>query len=60
MKILTQPEFEKFLGTALLLAPIVDRAYIAHQLIEGRCALRLTPGGGKSQVPTVVAVLLKG
>jgi hypothetical protein len=26
-------------------------------LIEGRCALRLTPGGGKSQTPTVVAVL---
>jgi hypothetical protein len=57
----TQPlsdvEFRGFLGRALLFAPIVDRAYVAHQVIEGRCALRLTAGGGKTQIPTVVAVL---
>jgi hypothetical protein len=52
-------DFRRFLGTAMLLVPIIDRAYIAHQLIEGRCALRLTPGGGKSKTPTVVAVLPK-
>jgi hypothetical protein len=58
-QILSQEGFIRFLGTALLFVPIVDRAYVAHQLIEGRCALRLTPGGGKSKVPTVVAVLPK-
>ena len=56
-QIISQEEFRRFLGTALLFTPIVDRAYVAHQLIEGRCALRLTAGGGKSQVPAVVAVL---
>ncbi len=50
-------DFERFIGTALLYAPIIDRAYLAHQLIEGECALRLTPGGGKSKAPTVVTVL---
>ncbi len=53
-------EFRRFLGTAMLFVPIVDRAYLAHQLIEGRCALRLTPGGGKSLVPTVIAVMPEG
>jgi hypothetical protein len=59
-QILSPEEFRRFLGNALLFAPIVDRAYVAHQLIEGRCALRLTPGGGKAQVPVVLAVLPKG
>jgi hypothetical protein len=56
-RIISQEAFRRFLGNAILLAPIVDRPYVAHQLIEGRCALRLTQGGGKSQVPVVVAVL---
>jgi hypothetical protein len=56
-QVISQEEFRRFLGTAMLFVPIVDRAYLAHQLIEGRCALRITPGGGKSQVPIVVAVL---
>jgi len=56
-RILSPDDFWRFLGTALLFVPIVDRVYIGHQMIEGRSALRLTPGGGKAQVPTVVAVL---
>ena len=56
-QILSVKRFRQFLGTALLCAPIVDRVYVAHQLIEGRCALRLTPGGGKANIPTVIAVL---
>jgi hypothetical protein len=58
-RIISQEDFRRFLGNAMLLAPIVDRPYVAHQLIEGRCALRLTQGGGKSRVPMVVAVLPK-
>jgi hypothetical protein len=45
------------LAKSLLFSPIVDRAYIAHQLIEGRCALRISAGGQKRLVPTVVAVI---
>jgi hypothetical protein len=56
-RIISREDFRRFLGNAMLLTPIVDRPYVAHQLIEGRCALRLTQGGGKSQVPIVVAVL---
>jgi len=56
-ELLSEGEFRVFLGKAMLCVPIVDRAYLAHQLIEGRCALRLSSGGGKSHVPTVVAVL---
>jgi hypothetical protein len=43
-ELLSESDFRTFIGRALLFAPIVDRAYLAHQLIEGRCALRLTPG----------------
>jgi hypothetical protein len=56
-RLLSETEFHSFLGRALLFAPIVDRTYTAHQLIEGRCALRLTGGGGKSRVPKVISVV---
>jgi hypothetical protein len=56
-RLLSDMEFYSFLGRALLFAPIVDRAYVAHQVIEGRCALRLTGGGGKSRVPKVIALV---
>ena len=37
------PEFVGFLGRANMFGPIVDRAYISHQLIEGCAALRISP-----------------
>ena len=57
VQLVSDSEFRQFMGQAMLFAPIVDRAYLAHQSIEGRCALRLTSGGGKSLIPRVVAVL---
>lgn len=56
-RLMSEEQFRRFLGKALLCAPIVDRAYLAHQWTEGRCALRLTAGGGKSNVPKVVSIL---
>lgn len=44
------------LARALLLSPIVDRAWIAHQLLEGRCALRISPKPGEREPPCVVAL----
>jgi hypothetical protein len=44
-----------FLARALLFAPIVDRAYVAHQLLERRCALRISAATDKP-VPYVVHV----
>ena len=47
-----------FLGRALLLAPIVDRAWIAHQLIERACGLRISPKpGGRGREPLVVRAI---
>jgi hypothetical protein len=45
----------EFLAECLLFVPIVDRAYVAHQIKERRCALRISRGGGKSAIPHVVA-----
>lgn len=44
-----------FLARALLFAPLVDRAYVAHQLLERRCALRISAAAAKP-VPYVVHV----
>lgn len=48
--------FLDFLGRSLLFAPIVDRVYVAHQLIERRSALRLSAGGSAKPSPTVIWV----
>lgn len=42
LELISIPKFVQFLGMALLYSPIIDRAYVAHQLIEGRCALRIS------------------
>jgi hypothetical protein len=42
------------LAKALLFAPIVDRAWVAHQLIERACGLRVSPGKTYLQTPVVV------
>lgn len=44
----------KFLGHALLFEPIVDRAWIAHQLIEGCCALRVSDRPEYGGPPVVI------
>jgi len=47
----------RFLGQALLLAPVIDRAWIAHQLIEGACALRISNKPSGSGEPVVVRAI---
>ena len=47
-----------FLGRSLLLAPIIDRAWIAHQLIEHACGLRVSQKpGGRGGEPLVVRAI---
>lgn len=55
--LLYKNELAKFLGRALLFSPIVDRAWIAHQLIEGACGLRITAKPDGYFIPRVVAEL---
>ena len=44
-----------FLAKALLFCPIIDRAWIAHQLLSGECGLRVSSRVDGSDVPTAVA-----
>jgi len=53
-ELLTANELKRFLGRALLFAPVVDRAWIAHQLIESACALRISANRGEGTWPFVV------
>jgi hypothetical protein len=42
------------LGKALLFSPIVDRAWIAHQIIERACGLRISPGKEYKECPRII------
>ena len=47
-ELLTFRELAAFFGRSLLLGPIVDRHYIAHQLLNGTAALRIVAAPGKA------------
>lgn len=51
--IVDQPAMIGILAGALLFAPIVDRAWIAHQILEGACGLRISPGKAYAECPLV-------
>ena len=56
-KLLTKDDLIRFLGNALLFAPIVDRAWVAHQLIELACGLRISSrASGPPQVVRLVGL----
>jgi hypothetical protein len=44
-----------FLARSLFFTPIIDYRWIAHQLVEGACALRLSSGSDIQRVPRLVA-----
>lgn len=50
----TWENYSAFLQRALLLTPIVDERWVAHQLLAGRATLRVSPNK-HGQVPRVVA-----
>jgi hypothetical protein len=47
----TLPDLVSILGRAQLLSPIVDSRWVSHQLIDGRCALRISTDSEKTPVP---------
>jgi hypothetical protein len=49
--------FPVFLTRSLLFAPIVDARYVAHQLLEGACALRLSSSTEKPNQPRLKFIL---
>jgi hypothetical protein len=54
-RIMSFAEMCEFLGMALLFAPVTDRAWIAHQLVDGVCCLRVAGHPTKIGTPQVVA-----
>ena len=52
--VVTHDTFMHQLKIALLYAPIVDRAFVAHQLIESRAVLRVSTSVSKPSIPIVV------
>jgi hypothetical protein len=55
--LIPEEDFVRFLGRVLLLSPIIDRSWVAHQLIEGACGLRISPKSEDGEVPRVVVEL---
>lgn len=47
----TQPELVALLARAQLLSPIVDSRWVSHQLIDGRCGLRISTDSEKTPIP---------
>ena len=55
--LLTDEDLRIFLGRALLFAPITDKTWIAHQLIEGSCALRISSRKDYGGPPKIIAII---
>ena len=53
--LLSDSGYRRFLGAALLFSPLVDHRWVAHQLIEGASALRVSGGKNGSKLPRLVA-----
>jgi hypothetical protein len=53
-KTITSKDYTVFLARAMLYSPIIDRAYLAHQLIENRSALRISEGYPDKPIPSVI------
>lgn len=49
----TQPYLVALLGRAQLLSPIIDSRWVSHQLIDGRCGLRISTDSEKTPSPPV-------
>jgi hypothetical protein len=53
-KLVDEQSLVAILAKALLFSPIVDRAWIAHQLLERACGLRISPGKDYQNCPVII------
>lgn len=49
----TQPQLVSILARAQLLSPIIDCRWVSHQLIDGRCGLRISTDSEKTPTPPI-------
>jgi hypothetical protein len=57
LEVLDEVSFREFMTKSLLFAPIIDSRYVAHQLLEGACALRLSCSLKKPTEPRLKRVV---
>lgn len=57
-RLLKEAEWRAFLGKCLLMTGCADERYIGHQLVNGYCVLRISPGRTKKPAPVMVAEIL--
>ena len=57
LELLSEEKWKLFLGKCLLMTGFVDERFVGHQLIDGRCILRLSSGKLNPHLPRVVASL---
>jgi hypothetical protein len=55
--LLDRDDWIRFLARSLLLAPLTDSRYIAHRLLEGAGALRISSNAVKPAIPVVEHIL---
>lgn len=54
LNLVNEEGLRSFLSSALLLSPIVDSRYIAHQLRDSQCKLRIAPTSRKPSQPIIL------
>lgn len=54
LELVDLPGLLHILARSILFSPIVDARYVAHQIIEGACALRLSRSNKKPHIPRLV------
>jgi len=54
--LLAAKERSEFLAKSLFFAPIVDAAYVAHQLLQPMSSIRISTGGSRTKCPEVLFV----
>jgi hypothetical protein len=57
--LLSNDEWVRFMGRALLLAPFVDARFIAHRLLDGECCLRVFAQSKAPQTPLIESSILR-
>ncbi len=57
VSLLCEEELRVFLGRALFFSPITDKTWIAHQMIENCCALRISGRKDYGRPPKLVAII---
>jgi hypothetical protein len=57
--LLSNDEWVRFMGRALLLAPFVDGRFIAHRLLDGECCLRVFAQSKAPQTPLIESCIFR-